>query len=131
MAGNVLIVDDVALVRQTLRQILKAAGLTSEEAPDAETASRMVVEKPFDLVILDVNLPGRDGVTLCEWIKANPATKHIPVIMCTGVSEKSVVVRAVRAGAADYIVKPLEPAVVIGKISNVLGDPGRRLKEDQ
>ena len=131
MTGTVLVVDDVALVRQTLRQILKVGEYVVEEASDAETASKMVVERRYDLVILDHNLPGRDGVTLCEWMKSNPGTKEIPVIMCTGVSERSVVMRAIRAGAADYIVKPLDATVVLGKIKQVLENPGRRLGEPQ
>mgnify|MGYP001600879482 CR=1 FL=1 len=120
MAPKVLIVDDDPLVRELASDLVSEAGLepvtvaTGDEALDAVKAHRPA------LVVLDVMLPGTDGLTLCKAIKSDPQFKGIKVAVTTGRTFKGEKERAMRCGADLYLQKPYDSAAFIGLIRRLL-----------
>ena len=117
---SILIVEDeediLELVRYNLaREGYRVAGLTS-----GEEALKVIRKSHPDLVLLDLMLPGLDGLEICKILKGNPQTGHIPIIMLTAKSEDSDVVTGLEIGADDYITKPFSPKVLIARIRTVL-----------
>ncbi|WP_337867094.1 response regulator [Ignavibacterium sp.] len=80
----------------------------------------VVAEKP-DLVILDLMMPIKDGLTILREIKSNPDTSNIPVIMLTTNAEEDTILKALETGASEYITKPFSTAVLLAKIKKILG----------
>ena len=119
----ILIVDDVGMVRQTLMRMLRVGKFDVLEAANAEEAVRILDENEPSLIILDVKMPGVDGIKFCGELKQAERTKNIPILMCTAMTERSFVVRALQAGASDYIVKPFEASTVLQKVRKALGIP--------
>ena len=105
--ASVLVVDDGAVNRRILRGILEKAGAVVSEAAGGEEALRLVRSSPPDLVLLDVVMPGMDGLEVCGALKADPATSDVPVIVVSALGESSDRVRGLSAGAEDYVTKPL------------------------
>lgn len=85
-----------------------------------EVYEKAIEEKP-DLVILDLMMPIKDGLTVLKELKSNPDTASIPVIMLTTNSEEDTILKALEAGAAEYITKPFSTAVLLAKIKKILG----------
>jgi CheY-like chemotaxis protein len=119
----ILVVDDTGMVRQTLIRILKLGKFDTLEAAGAEEAVRIVAQRDVSLILLDINMPGVDGISLCAKLKQTEKIKNVPIIMCTAMHEQSFIVRARAAGACDYIVKPFEPPLVLQKVLRALGIP--------
>ena len=90
-------------------------GLNSGEAGLREAA-----ENPPDLVLLDLMLPGLDGLNVCRKLKSNPGTEYIPVIMLTAKGEDQDVVSGLEVGADDYITKPFSPRVLLARVRSVI-----------
>jgi DNA-binding response OmpR family regulator len=80
----------------------------------------VIAEKP-DLVILDLMMPIKDGLTILKEIKSNPETSSIPVIMLTTNAEEDTILKALESGANEYITKPFSTAVLLAKIKKILG----------
>jgi PleD family two-component response regulator len=118
----VLVVDDDVFQHKLIGQVLAAAGI---EAVFATTAGKAMgslqkqARRP-DLILMDVSLPGVDGIEATRLLKAAPQVAGIPVIMITGVGGKNVVVESLKAGAADFVVKPLDRNVLLGKVRKLL-----------
>lgn len=117
----ILIVEDEQPIRELIRLILKPLGRRIETAADGITASRLVDEHLYDLVLLDVMLPGIDGFTLMPQL----VDSGTPVIFLTAKGEVTDRVRGLRMGADDYIVKPFEPAELLARVEGVLRRTGR------
>ena len=114
---KILLVDDSGTMRQIQKMILQGMGLKDIiEAADGTQAVRMAIEQQPALILMDWNMPGMKGIDALRKLKAADVTKAIPVIMVTSESEKSHVLEAVRAGAANYMVKPITPEVVKEKL---------------
>ena len=115
---KILIVDDSGSMRHFSKNILKGLGITEiREAGDGNEAIKAVsLEKP-DLILMDWNMPNLNGVEALKKLKADPATKPIPVIMITSESEKADIIAAVQAGAASYVIKPFNAAIIKEKIA--------------
>ena len=122
---RVLIVDDSADSRSLLEGILEDAGLGAGvvHAASAKDAYAFLGldgdERPrrsADVVLMDVEMPGEDGLTACERICATPELRHLPVLVITADGAEERVVRAFRAGAADFVVKPVRPAELLARI---------------
>ena len=144
--GTVLIVDDERSIRHSLRMVLSNLGFTILEAARGEEALSLVRTEYFDAVLLDINMPGIDGVNVCRMMRNY--SPHLPILMLTVLGSEDSKVEALDAGADDYITKPFqlreltarlraatrrnEPgtehqaAIVIG---DVLLDPSRHLVE--
>ena len=116
----ILVVDDTGMVRQTLMRILKLGQYDTLEAGNAEEAVRMVAAHELSLILMDINMPGVDGITLTRKLKATEKAGKVPIIICSAMHEKSFVVSALQAGACDYIVKPFEAPVVLQKVARAL-----------
>ena len=113
---NILIVDDEAIHRRLLKSAL-ADGYHLIEAADAEQALALAHGDPLpDLVLLDVIMPGTDGHEVCRRLKADPATRDIPVIFVTIVGDDSNKEVGFQLGAVDYITKPIRPPIVRARV---------------
>jgi len=117
---NILIVDDEEDVLELVRYNLVKEGYTVQTAACGEDALKKVATKLPDLIVLDLMLPGIDGLTICKKLKAESKTQNTPVIMLTAKSEESDVVTGLEIGADDYITKPFSPKVLIARIRRLL-----------
>jgi two-component system chemotaxis response regulator CheY len=116
---KVLIVDDAVFQRHLIKEILQDQGLEFMEAASGEAALEKLKNFEFDLVLLDVTLPGKNGIeTLTEIRKTHPSVK---VIMVTAQSQKSIMMQAVKLGAEDYLIKPVRSDRLIFTVRKVLG----------
>ena len=114
---NILIVDDEERIRRLLRMYLEKEGYSIEEAEDGETALQLALEKDYDLILLDLMLPGIDGVEVCARLRQFKAT---PVIMLTAKGEEANRVQGFEVGTDDYVVKPFSPREVIYRVKAIL-----------
>ena len=127
ITGRVLIVDDGEMNRKVLRAALERAGHTTEQAANGRAALELLADRPVDVVLLDLVMPEMDGYETLAAIKANEALRHLPVIVISGVDELDSVVRCVEMGAADYLPKPFNAALLRARINASLA--GKRLRD--
>src|SRR2546421_858282 len=116
----ILVVDDSELNRQIAVERLAERGFVVAEAGDGAEALREIEARRFDLVLLDVMMPGLDGLAVLRRIRAPYTLAELPVIMATARGDRADVVEALRDGANDYVVKPLDFAVVAARIETHL-----------
>ncbi len=109
-AGRVLVVDDEPLNRELLEDLLAPLGYEVETAQDGEEALRAVRDSPPDVVLLDVMMPGMDGFQVARRLKSGEETRPIPIVMVTSLTEVADRVRALEAGAGDFLTKPVDKA---------------------
>jgi len=124
MPNKVLVVDDDAGVRDLVTQILKKAGFNVKSVESAEKGLEELRMTLYDLVILDLNLPGLSGMKACEIIKSDPSTAHLPIIMLTAQDNERSKVQGLQIGADDYVTKPPSPNEFIARVNALL----RRVK---
>ena len=115
--ATLLIVDDDASARRQLRQIFEGAGYQTIIASDAPKALSQLHKQPCDLVILDIEMPGVDGLALCRLLRAQAATKQLPIVIFSVGDDENRKVEAFAAGADDYIVKPSTPREILTRVS--------------
>jgi two-component system KDP operon response regulator KdpE len=115
--GRVLVVDDDAQIRRVMRTTLEAKGYEIDEAGSGEQAVELAHAEKYDLIILDINLPGKTGVEACREIHS---TSSVPIIMLTvrGAGEDKI--EALDAGACDYVTKPFAMGELLARIRAVL-----------
>ncbi|MYM72751.1 response regulator [Duganella sp. FT134W] len=116
-AGLVLVVDDVPENLAVLHDALDESGFTVLVANNGEAALLRAAEAQPHIILLDAIMPGMDGFETCRQLKANLATRHIPVIFMTGLTEAEHVVTAFAAGGNDYVTKPLRTSEVLARIA--------------
>ncbi len=117
---KILIVDDDLQILKMINKILSSNGYKIEEALDGfEVGAKTMQFKP-DLMILDLYMSGMDGFEVCERIKENPKTSHIKIIAYTGFDTKENRDRIMKAGADDYLIKPVKKSVMIQSIEALL-----------
>ena len=104
--GKVLIVDDQAANVTVLSRMMRRLGYTTVSAADGEAALDAVVRERPDVVLLDINMPRLDGFEVCQRLKADPATRLIPVVLLTSLTAVEDRVRGIEAGADDFLTKP-------------------------
>ena len=117
-AGSVLIVDDEAEIRESLQTLLEIEGFQVETAATGEEGLSQMADQPFDLVLLDLTLPGRDGMEILSEIRAHDG--RMPVIMITAYGDEETRRRALAAGAAGLFTKPIDFPELRGEIGRVL-----------
>jgi two-component system, chemotaxis family, chemotaxis protein CheY len=116
-----LIVDDFSTMRRIIRGLLKEMGCNNcDEAEDGVAALNSLRRQPFDFVVSDINMPNMNGFELLSAVKADPALKHLPVLMVTAEARKEDIVRAAQSGAAGYIVKPFTKATLEEKVLKIV-----------
>jgi two-component system, OmpR family, KDP operon response regulator KdpE len=111
--GNILIVEDDPSIRKLVRVNLVKRGYTVSEAEDSHKAIALFQEMPFDLVLLDLVLPGLSGVDICVWIRAR---SDVPIIVLSARQEEDLKVAALDAGADDYVTKPFGQEELLARV---------------
>ena len=119
-SAQILVVDDAPQVRRVLRATLTAEGYTVLEARDGGEALQLFAAEPFDIILLDVNMPGIDGLQACREIRRN---SDVPIIMLTVRDAERDKVLALDAGADDYVVKPFGMQELLARIRASLRRP--------
>ncbi|MFP4483747.1 MAG: response regulator transcription factor [Spirochaetota bacterium] len=117
---RVLVVDDEKDIRELIQYNLNKEGYLVHSVATGEEAMEAVQTQPPDAVVLDLMLPGLDGLEVCKRLKQNPETSATPVIMLTAKSEDSDIVTGLELGADDYVTKPFSPKVLIARLRAVL-----------
>lgn len=117
---TILTVEDSPNIRRLVAYNLKRAGFKVLEAGNGKEAVRLLQKSVPDLIILDIRMPEMDGFQLLELLRRFPKAAAIPVVMMTALSQPSDVDRALSLGVVDYLVKPLDPAVLIAKVKEAL-----------
>ena len=116
----ILVVDDIEDNRAVLQRRLERQGHAVECAASGADALAMVAARAFDLVLLDVMMPGMDGYAVLEGLKGSPGTRDIPVIMISALDDITSVVRCIERGAEDYLPKPFDPVLLRARIGACL-----------
>jgi two-component system alkaline phosphatase synthesis response regulator PhoP len=117
---KILIIEDDEDIAELVRYNLVKDGFRPVAVPRGEEALALMEVETFNLILLDLMLPGMDGLDFCRELKANEKFRSTPVIMLTAKGEESDIVTGLELGADDYIVKPFSPKVVIARIRSVL-----------
>lgn len=118
--STVLIVDDSSTLRQTISGLLIKSGMTVLEAQDGKEAKEKIQANPPDLVVLDIVMPNLNGYELCRWVKNNPDTENIPVVICSSKGEEFDRYWGLKQGADAYIAKPFHPTEMIKTVKQLL-----------
>jgi two-component system NtrC family sensor kinase len=121
----ILIVDDDASVRKMLQSVLEQAGHRPLVASDVPMAMSLLHRESCDLIVLDLAMPGVDGLAMCRLLRVQTATQQLPIIIFSASDEENTKVEAFNAGADDYIVKPSTPRELLSRITARLGSAQR------
>jgi len=116
----ILVVEDDEDIQELIRYNLVQAGYRVTVAGSGEDGLKAARVKPPDLVLLDIMLPGMDGLEVCRLLATQDNTRHLPVIMLTAKGEEADIVTGLQMGADDYITKPFSPRVLLARIKVVL-----------
>jgi two-component system alkaline phosphatase synthesis response regulator PhoP len=117
---NILIIEDEGDIRELVKYNLQREQFTVLEAETGEEGFTLAARSVPDLILLDLMLPGKDGLEICRMLKRNDRTRNVPVIMMTARGEESDIVTGLELGAEDYIVKPFSPKVLVARVKAVL-----------
>src|SRR5512136_2342202 len=132
--GNILVIDDEESLRHTLGRVLRQAGYEVTTAGEGNEALRLINSgyentSPYDVVYLDIRLPGMDGLQVLKEIRQRDA--HLPVILLTAYGSLKTALEALRLGATGYLIKPLDPEVLVARTRVLLEEQAleRRRRE--
>lgn len=117
---RILVVDDEEDILELIRFNLNREGYHVSGAATGEAALKRARSENFDLIVLDLMLPGVDGLEVAKQLKKQKATKSVPIIMLTAKGEEADIVTGLELGADDYITKPFSPRVLIARVRTVL-----------
>jgi DNA-binding response OmpR family regulator len=116
----VLVVEDDTDIADLIAHCLQKAGHTVETAPSGTAALRRVKESPPDLILLDLMLPGMDGLLVCQALRGDAATAAIPIIMLTARGDEAERITGLEVGADDYVTKPFSPRELAARVAALL-----------
>lgn len=122
MSQSVLIVDDEPMARTLLRLMLVRAGFDVAEAENGFDALEKVEGKTPDLILLDVMMPGMDGFTVCQKVRARHDTAELPIIMLSAKTDIDSINRGLSAGATKYLTKPISPEELTKHVRDALSN---------
>lgn len=114
---HILVVDDHSEIRDLLKRFLEQHGLRVSCARDGKEMKRLLEEREFDLLVLDLMMPGEDGLTLCRELRAKSS---LPIIMLTAMGEETDRIIGLEMGADDYLAKPFNPRELLARIKAVV-----------
>lgn len=127
---NILVVEDEEDILELVRYNLAKEGYTVAGVSSGEEAVGAIKVKPPDLIVLDLMLPGVDGLEVCKLMKNDPETRRIPIVMLTAKGEEADIVAGLELGADDYITKPFSPRVLIARVRAVLRRKARESADE-
>ncbi len=119
-SGYILVADDNRINRMTLARMLEVQGHAVMLVEDGEQAFDMATSVPVDLVLLDLVMPGLDGYEVLEKLRADSRTQFLPVIIVSAMDDMASIVRCIKMGADDYVLKPFDPVLLRARIDNIL-----------
>jgi two-component system cell cycle response regulator len=119
MTARILVVDDILPNVKLLEAKLTAEYFDVLTASDGASALELANAETPDIILLDVMMPGMDGFEACERLKANPKTRHIPVVMVTALSDVNDRVRGLKAGADDFLSKPVNDVALFARVRSL------------
>ena len=125
--NKILVVDDEEDILELVRYNLARDGYRVVCAASGEKALSKAGSEPFDLIVLDLMLPGIDGLEVAKRLKSKPETRHIPIIMLTAKGEEADIVTGLELGADDYVTKPFSPRILVARVKAVIR---RNLQEE-
>ena len=125
MKARVLLIEDDEATREIISLTLGKAGHVVHGVESAEEGFEALSKGPYDVVLMDIGLPGMSGVEACRRMKAAPATAKTPVILVTVQGRAKAKVEGLDAGADDYVVKPVQPAVLTARLTALLRRYGK------
>jgi len=118
---HLLVIDDDDRIRDLIREYLVRAGFRVSAAPDAAAARRLVDQLSFDLLVLDVMMPGEDGFAFGKWLRSRPGdTGRTPMVILTARGQPDDRITGLSLGADDYLAKPFEPQELVLRIEAIL-----------
>jgi two-component system, OmpR family, alkaline phosphatase synthesis response regulator PhoP len=117
---KILVIEDEDDIQELIRYNLVKEGFQVVGATTGEDGVRIAKTNQPDIILLDIMLPGKDGLEICRMLAADPLTQHVPVIMVTAKGEETDVVTGLRMGADDYITKPFSPKILVARVKTVL-----------
>ncbi|MCF7800519.1 MAG: response regulator [Candidatus Marinimicrobia bacterium] len=120
MANHILIVEDEETILELIRYNLMQAGFDVWDTTNGEDALDSVRRRQPDCIVLDLMLPGLDGLSVCRRLKRDPATAQIPILILTAKGDERDVVTGLEAGADDYVTKPFSPKVLLARVNALL-----------
>lgn len=118
--GTILVIEDEPDIADLVKYNLEKAGLPARVVGDGKQALDLIVRNQPDLIILDLMLPGLDGLEVCRRLRGSPATRGIPVIMLTAKAEEVDRIVGLELGADDYVPKPFSPRELVARVKAVL-----------
>ncbi len=124
-AKRILLVEDDPLSLKLMREVLRASGYETEESRDGEDALARASQLAVDLIVMDIGLPGLNGVQVTQWLRSDPATRAIPVIAVTAYAMPGDEARIRGAGCDAYLTKPLRLAELILVVRDLLAEAQR------
>jgi two-component system phosphate regulon response regulator PhoB len=130
MKKSVLIVEDEEDIRELVSYHLLKEGYQVGSVASGEEAMALAHSQTPDLILLDVMLPGVDGMTVCQKLRSDPKTSEIAIMMLTAKSEEGDVIRGLNYGANDYITKPFSPRVLLARVRAALRRANNTNAED-
>ncbi len=113
---KILVVDDIIKNIQLLGSVLGKEGYAVSYATSGEKALEMAVSEDFDLILLDIMMPGMSGFDVCQRLKADERTRDIPILFLTAKSEQDDIVSGLQYGAVDYLTKPINAAELVARV---------------
>ncbi|HEY7585445.1 MAG TPA: response regulator, partial [Candidatus Deferrimicrobiaceae bacterium] len=117
---KILMVDDDELVSEVIGAVLQSHGYRFESAPDGHQGLQKARNLHPDLIFLDISMPGMDGFQTCRSLKEDPATRGIPVVMLTAYADRESRIKALEAGASDFLAKPVDNTELVVRAANLL-----------
>ena len=130
-SNRILVVEDNADIVELIRFNCEKEGFVTLPVTTAEAALRVVDQVSLALILVDIMLPGIDGLALCRVLKSNVMTRGVPIIMVSAKTEEADIVAGLEQGAEDYVTKPFSPRVLVARLKAVLRRHGAAVHDEQ